>query len=162
MEWDFRSVMAAPFALGVVWGIVSPDSPYVKHVLNVLFVSLALYIIANLLEPLVSLPELVVVAMGLPFLLALPILLGGVCGVQIRRLLRKRREEREELEAFRLEEAKRIHAEWRKTEDAKNWVEMEDGEFVEVENLHWERLQGRKWQSCYESTTSSTFAQEPP
>lgn len=56
----------------------------------------------------------------------------------------------DELEVLRMENAERAHLEWRKTEDAKNWVEMDDGELVEVENLHWERFQGRKWKSCYE------------
>jgi hypothetical protein len=57
----------------------------------------------------------------------------------------------DELETLRLEKAERTHLEWRKTEDAKNWVEMEDnGELVEVKNLHWERFQGRKWKSCYD------------
>jgi hypothetical protein len=58
--------------------------------------------------------------------------------------------ELDELKSLRLEKDERVHSEWRKTDGAKDWVEMEDGELVEVKNLHWERLQGRKWKSCYE------------
>jgi hypothetical protein len=61
----------------------------------------------------------------------------------------------DELETLRLEKAKRDYEEWKWIDDAKNWVEMDDGELVEVENLHWDRFKGRNWRSCYEPPNAS-------
>jgi hypothetical protein len=65
----------------------------------------------------------------------------------------------DELETPRLKMAKRDHEEWKRTDDAKNWVEMDDGELVEVKTLHWERFKGRNWKSCYESHNASIRGQ---
>jgi hypothetical protein len=85
----------------------------------------------------------------IPYKDVLALFSGLFGGLMLMDALRKASDQLEELEARRFDKAKMIDDAWRKTDDAKHWVEMEDGEIVEKKYLNWERLKYKTWTSCY-------------